>query len=260
MVATAGGLAARGLLPIVHASASMLASRANEPIHLNACDGVRVVYALSHAGLTPAGSGPTRQSLRDVSLLGATPGVLVIQPSCERSVEAALRFAVTACTESVALRLQSGPAPLIEPPADHTLEPGRGVSLTEGRDALLFAYGPVMLAEALAAASRLEERGIGVRVVDMPWLNHVDIGWLAEIAVSCPSVYVIEDHAPIGGLGDMLREAITTLHAAGHTPAKAVQTLGVEGLPAWGTRAEVLAAHGLDAPSLERRILAAVHD
>jgi transketolase len=145
MVSTAGGLAHQGLIPVVNSFAAFLASRANEQIYLNACDGARVVYVLTYAGLTPAGPGPTHQSLRDVSLLGATPGILVIQPSCEREAEAALRFAVTACTGSVALRLQLGPAPEIELPEGYTLEPGRGVALTEGRDAVLFAYGPVML-------------------------------------------------------------------------------------------------------------------
>ena len=39
-----------------------------------------------------------------------------------------------------------------ELPADYRLEPGRGVALTEGEDAVLFAYGPVMLSQAFKAA------------------------------------------------------------------------------------------------------------
>lgn len=254
MVSTAGGLAHQGLLPVVNSFAAFLVSRANEQIYLNACDGARVIYACHYAGLTPAGPGPTHQSLRDVSLLAATPGVLVVQPATESETRRALAFAVSACTESVALRLQLGAAPVVPESGEETFVPGRGSVLGAGSDAVIFAYGPVMLDAALDAARHLARSSLALRVVNMPWLNHVDVEWLAEVVGDVPHVYVLEDHAPLGALGDMMREAVVALHVTGHTPASTVETLGVEGLPAWGTAAEVLAAHGLDGPSLAARI------
>jgi transketolase C-terminal domain/subunit len=95
---------------------------------------------------------------------------------------------------------------------------------------------------------------VRISVVNMPWLNHVDVSWLASVIAERGPIYVVEDHAPIGALGQTLKGAVDALRALGSPPAPTVETLGVVGLPAWGTAAEVLAAHGLDAASLVRRI------
>ncbi|MFM9587282.1 transketolase C-terminal domain-containing protein, partial [Streptomyces caniscabiei] len=93
--------------------------------------------------------------------------------------------------ENVAIRLAIGPSPrLIELPVGYRLAYGRGTALHEGEDALLFAYGPVLLHEALIAAEQLAAEGVGVRVVDMPWLNRVDREWLAELVEPYEDVFV----------------------------------------------------------------------
>jgi transketolase len=58
-------------------------------------------------------------------------------------------------------------------------------------------------------------------------------------------VFVLEDHAPIGALGDTLRREL------GGRP---LTVFGVEGWPACGTPNEALRFHRLDGPSLAERI------
>ena len=116
---------------------------------------------------------------------------------------------------------------------------------------MLFAYGPVMLNEALTAAATLRAGGASLRVVDMPWLNRFDQEWLAETVAAYTDVFVLEDHAPVGGLGDaLLRE----LSDAGLLAGRAVTVFGVEGWPACGTPPEALRFHRLDGASLADRI------
>jgi transketolase len=239
MVSAAAGLARHGFLPVVNSFASFLASRANEQIYNQASEGTKVVYALHYAGLIPAGPGKSHQSIRDVSLLGALPNMTIVQPANTEETRALLRWAVEDAEESVAIRLAIGPSPRrLEVSGEVT--PGRGSVLREGTDATLVAYGPVMLHEALTAAEALEGRGIDLAVVSMPWLNRVE----PELA---GRVFVLEDHAPVGGLGDALRRA-----------GVAVQVFGVDGWPACGTPAEALGAHGLDGASLADRIAASL--
>ena len=250
MVSTAAGMARHGLLPIVNSFASFLASRANEQIYNQASEGSKVVYALHYAGLIPAGPGKSHQSLRDISLLGALPNVAVVQPSSSKETAALVRWAVADAEESVALRLAIGPSPRrIElPEAAPTV--GRGSVVREGSDAVLLSYGPVMLHEALLAAEGLAERGHpSLRVVAMPWLNRFDGDWLADEVGSFEHVFVLEDHAPVGGLGDRLRAVL---------PGRAVTVFGVEGWPACGTPTEALRYHALDGASLAERIAAHV--
>jgi transketolase len=250
MVSTAAGMARHGLLPVVNSFASFLASRANEQIYNQVSEGSKVVYALHYAGLIPAGPGKSHQSLRDISLLAALPNVAVVQPSSSGETAALVRWAVADAEESVALRLAIGPSPRRIEVSDGALTVGRGNVLRGGSDAVLLSYGPVMLHEALLASEQLAERGdLSVRVVAMPWLNRFDRDWLADEVGSFEQVFVLEDHAPVGGLGDRLRGAL---------PGHAVTVFGVEGWPACGTPAEALRYHALDGASLAERIAAHV--
>ena len=246
MVSAAAGMARHGVLPVVNSFAAFLAARANEQIYNQASERTKVVYALHYAGLIPAGPGKSHQSIRDVSLLGALPNMVVVQPANSEETRELLRWAVEVAPESVAVRLAIGPSPRrIELPQAEVV-PGRGSVVYEGSEALLFAYGPVMLHEALTAAESLGGR---LQVVNMPWLNRFDPQWLAELVEQFGELFVLEDHAPVGALGDALRRELD---------GRAVTVFGVEGWPACGTPLEALRYHGLDGSSLADRIALAL--
>jgi len=244
MVSAAAGMARHGLLPVVNSFASFLASRANEQIYNQASERTKVIYALHYAGLIPAGPGKSHQSVRDVSLLGALSNMTIVQPANAEETRAVVRWAVEEADGNVAIRLAIGPSPRrIE--LDGELEPGRGRVVHEGSDAVLFAYGPVMLHEALLASELLADSGFGLAVMSMPWLDAVDATWLAEVVDAHRTVFVLEDHSPVGALGDTLRRTLGT---------QEVTVFGVEGWPACGTPYEALRNHGLDGASLADRI------
>ncbi len=246
MVSVAGGLARHGLVPVVNSFASFLASRANEQIYNNASEGSKVVYGMHYAGLIPAGPGMSHQSLRDVSLLAALPNMTIVQPANADETRAMVDWAVEQAEGNVAIRLAIGPSPRhIELPAGYEVAPGRGTVLREGTDVLAIAYGPVMLHELLTAAELLAEHGVDVTVIAMPWLNRFDRDWLGEVTASERPIVVVEDHAPVGALGDALRREL---------PGRRVTVCGVEGWPAFGTPPEALRFHGLDGESLAGRI------
>jgi transketolase len=231
-------------------------SRANEQIYNSAGEKTRIIYGCHFGGLIPAGPGKSHQSLRDISLLGALPNMIVVQPGNAWETEQLVRYCVFDARENCAIRLAIGPSPrLLAMPADYRVAPGRGVALTAGDDAVLFAYGPVMLHEALLAAELLDERGIGVRVVNMPWLNRIDGAWLAEIVGDTHTIAVLDDHSPVGALGDAILNALVQGDLLG---TRRFVKLGVEGYPVCGTPAQALKHHGLDGLSLATR-LAALH-
>jgi len=248
MVSMAGGLARHGLLPVVHSFASFLTARANEQIYNNATEGSKIIYACHYAGLIPAGPGKSHQSIRDVSLLAALPNMVVIEPCNAEEAKMATEYAVDVATENCAIRLIIGPSPRRIPlPSAYGLTLGRGVELRPGSDALLFAYGPVMLHEALVASEMLARDGVGVRVVNMPWLNRVDRDWLAELVKPYDTLFVIEDHAPVGALSTHLLSALTEMRLIGE---RTLHTMAIQGFPACGTPQEALAQHGLDGASI----------
>jgi transketolase len=148
----------------------------------------------------------------------------------------------------VYLRLVSIPCQIpFELPAGYRLEEGCGVALTEGNDALLIGYGPVLLSQAFLAAGLLAERGIGLKVVNLPWLNRVDPDWLRATIEGYQHLFTLDNHYVIGGQGEYLLSQVAQL---GLNRAPRATQLGVRDIPACGTNDEVLRAHRLDAESL----------
>jgi transketolase len=255
MVSQAGGLALSGLLPVVHSFACFLSTRPNEQIYNNASERRRIVYVGSLAGLLPGGPGHSHQSVRDISALSAVPGLEMLEPSCEEEVVQAVDYCLERSETSCYLRLVSVPWRVpFALPADYRLERGRGVRVTEGDDAILFAYGPVMLSQAFGAAELLRERqGFGLRVINLPWLNLVDTVWLADELAGIRAIFTLDDHYVTGGQGEMLAARLAQL---GLGAGMRIRNLGVLDIPACGQNDEVLRAHRLDAESLAEAVAA----
>ena len=87
-------MALAGLLPVCHSFACFLSTRPNEQIYNNATERSKVIYVGSLAGIVPGGPGHSHQSVRDISALGAMPGMALLEPFSEDEVRAALDWAV----------------------------------------------------------------------------------------------------------------------------------------------------------------------
>lgn len=253
MVSTAGGLALQGLLPIVNSFGVFLASRANEQIYNNATENTKIIYACHYSGVIPAGPGKSHQSLRDISLFGALPNCIIIEPCNATETRAATFWCVEDSGENCMMRLAISPSPgTIELPSDYDFALGRGTVLKDGKDAVLFAYGPVMLHEALLAGEILRKKDFSLKVVNMPWLNRIDKIWFEEVVGDCREIFVVDNHSTYGGLGDFLLNASA---AAYGFRAKEFHKLGINEYPACGTPQEALKYHALDGESLAGYIL-----
>jgi transketolase len=251
MVSQAGAMALAGLLPAVHSFACFLSTRPNEQIYNNATEGTKIIYAGSLAGLVPGGPGHSHQSVRDISALGAVPGMALIEPFSEDEARAAVAWAVQRADGPVYIRLVSVPWAIgFEPPAVDELIPGRGTILRDGADLLFVAAGPVMVAGAWRAAELLAEDGIEATVVSMPWLRGIDGAWVAEVADGAPIV-TLDNHYVSGGLGDGVLSALID---AAPEAAACTRKIGVEEVPKSGENNEVLTAHRLDGASIRERV------
>jgi transketolase len=252
MVSTAGGLALHGFLPIVNSFGVFLASRANEQIYCNATEKTKIIYVCHYAGLIPAGPGKSHQSLRDISLFGALPNCTIIEPCNALETEQALRWCVEQAEQNCMIRLVISPSPrTIELPDNYRFTFGRGSVIKDGKDAILFAYGPVMMNEAFTAAEILKEQGVSLKVVNLPWLNEVDLGWLADICTDSKFLFALDNHSGYGGVGDLLLNA---LMASPELNSRFLTKFAIDTIPACGTPEEALAYHKVDGRSLAERI------
>ena len=249
MVSLASGLALEGMLPVVHSYSCFLA-RTNEHLYNNASEKKKIIYIGTLSGLLPATPGHSHQSVRDISFVTSNPGVIMIEPSSEKEARMAIRWAIEKNPGSAYLRFSSVPVeiPYILP-ENYSFEPGKGVVIREGSDAVMFTYGQVMLTEAVKAAEILSGRGYSLAVVNLPWLNVVDRPWLKSFE-KVKHIFTLDDHLIKGGQGEFLSSEI--LKSMGKPPE--VHSFGVEGIPECGWNEEVLKHHKLDAESLANQI------
>ena len=141
-----------------------------------------------------------------------------------------------------------------ELPEGYELVAGRGVVLRDGPDAVIFGYGPIMLSEAWRAADLLAQRhGIGLRVVNLPWLNRVDDDWLRETVRGYDRIFTLDNHYVDGGQGEMLA---ARLAEAGLAAGIELRRLGLTGIPVSAQNDEALRVHGLDAEGIAKVVAA----
>jgi transketolase len=251
MVSQAGGMALKGLIPIVHSFACFLSSRSNEQLYNNATEKTKIIYVGSLAGVLPGGPGHSHQAIRDIASLGAIPNLVLVEPSCETEVGVLLDWVINRNLRSSYLRLVSIPIDVpYSLPIGTTPILGQGAFLREGKDAILISAGPVTLTAAWHAAELLESNGVQLGIINMPWLNYIDHNWLCKSTEGVERVYCLDNHNVVGGLADTLRR---TYHAQKLKPP-CIVGLGINGVPPSGMNSEVLGMLDICPERLAQRI------
>lgn len=251
MVSMAGGMALTGLLPVVHSFACFLSARPNEQIYNNATEKTKIIYVGSLAGAVPGGPGHSHQAVRDISALAAVPGMTLVEPCCEAEVGMLLDWCINEASGSSYIRLVSLPWEVPYQLAhDYRLQVGQGTTLVDGEDVAVIGYGPVLLSAAVQAAEMTrKDKKVRTKVINLPWLNHIDREWLKSAVGGCRKVIALDNHYLVGGQADMIAKALM---------AEGVdirfEQLGVAGIPPSGTNPQVLQALNLDAASIARAI------
>lgn len=258
MVATAIAVDKAGYRPFASTFAAFV-SRAYDFIRMAAVSRANIVICGSHAGVEIGADGPSQMALEDIAALRAVHASTVLYPSdatsCARLTQAA------ADTDGIVyLRTTRGAYPVLYGP-DETFPVGGSKTVRHSnRDQVTIVAAGVTVHTALAAADRLSDEGVGVRVIDAYSVKPIDAAAIRKAAAETfGRVIVVEDHHPEGGLCSAVLEAFTGRADGDEVPGGlgglAVESLAVRNMPASATPAEQLAAAGLDADA----IVGAVH-
>ncbi|CAI9415738.1 Apulose-4-phosphate transketolase subunit B [Pleomorphomonas sp. T1.2MG-36] len=103
------------------------------------------------------------------------------------------------------IRVSRYPVPALAHRLDR-IEPGKAEVMREGADVAILANG-VMLHKALGAAQVLAESGVSARVVNMAWMNPLDVEAIVD-AASTGAVVTVEEASVRGGLGGAVAETL----------------------------------------------------
>lgn len=203
----AAGVAATGRVAFASSFAMFAAGRAFEQVrnsigypHLN------VKIGATHAGISVGEDGATHQCNEDIALMRTIPGMTVIVPADDVEAKAAVRAAYE-YDGPVYMRFGRLAVPVFNDPETYEFHLGRGIVLREGSDVTIVATG-LMVAEALAAADELAERGVSAEVVNIHTIKPLDEGLVRASAAKTGHVVTCEEHSVIGGLGDSVLSAL----------------------------------------------------
>lgn len=243
----AAGMCKAGLRPVVAIYSTFLQRAFDQVFQEVVLQGLPVIFCLDRAGLV-GGDGPVHHGFADITYMRVMPNMVVMAPGDEPEIEAALRLALTSDVPS-AIRYprDTVPAPLYGVAPVPPYELGRSVTLREGADATILAYGSTCR-HALDAAHALSADGIEVRVVNARFAKPVDREMVASALNRGGPVFTVEDHSVAGGFGSAVLEAARDLGLR----ADQVIALGIpeDCFIPHGARAGQLARVGIDAASI----------
>ena len=249
-VTSAAGLALGGLKPVVCVYATFL-NRAFDQVLMDvALHRLPVVFVLDRAGVTGE-DGPSHNGMWDMSILQVVPGLAIAAPRDGARLRAQLTEAVARTAGPAVVRFPKG-AVGADIPAVTRQGNVDVLSRSGAPDVLLVSVG-AMASTALEVADRVGHHGIGVTVVDPGWVKPLPPE-LVELAMEHWLVVSVEDNSRVGGVGAALAQLLRDQEV--DTPVRDF------GIPpeflAQGSRAEVLAAAGLTAQSIARRVVESV--
>ncbi|WP_160677727.1 transketolase family protein [Clostridium sp. C8-1-8] len=239
MMGVAAGLSTCDKIPFVSTFAMFAAGRAFEQIRNSICyPNLNVKVCATHAGLTVGEDGASHQAIEDLSLMRSIPNMTVINPSDDIETEAAIN-AVAEYVGPCYVRLGRVAVSTINDNAGYKFEIGKGVKLSEGKDATIIATG-IMVEKALEAKEALKTEGIDVAVINIHTIKPIDKEIIISAARETGAIVTAEEHNIIGGLGSVVCEV-----ASENIPVPVIRvgvkdTFGESGKPD-----ELLKAYGL---------------
>ena len=251
LASVASGMAAMGKIPFAASYAMFNPGRNWEQIRTTVCyNDVPVKIVGGHAGISVAQDGGTHQAIEDIAITRVIPRMDVVYP-CDALQARQATQAIAQTDNPTYIRLAKQKTPIIT--TENTpFEIGRAQTVWEPTNRQLslgiITAGPV-LHNVLQAVQIMDEKGIGIRVVNMHTIKPIDVDAIRSMARDCGRILTVEEHQRAGGLGSAVAETLTEICPVPMRIHGIDDCFGES-----GTADELLAKHGLDVDGIVRQI------
>lgn len=205
----------------------------------------------SAAGLSGGKSGNALCAISDIAVARSIPNVTVLSPAdCTEAIKMILAF--KEYKKPVYMRFCGAVNIPCVYKEDYNFEIGKGIKLNDGKKIALIATGTNLVQNALETAKAINEKyGFMPLVVNIHTIKPLDEILIREILDSFETIYTIEEHNIIGGLGS----AVAEVKASMSEYKCMVIRLGVEDrLYSLGSREYMLKEAGLDTQSIIHKV------
>ncbi|MCB9852426.1 MAG: 1-deoxy-D-xylulose-5-phosphate synthase [Phycisphaerales bacterium] len=204
----AAGMCKAGMRPIAAIYSTFLQRAFDQVFQEVALQGLPVMFCLDRAGLV-GGDGAVHHGFLDIAFLRGLPKMVLMSPGDGEELVHMLRFGLSLDVPS-AIRYPRASVPIPLMDSVRPIELGRSVTLRDGKDATILAYGSTCR-PALDAAMLLRKEGIEISVVNARFAKPVDSEMVADAFASGAPVITAEEHSPYGGFGAAVLEAAQSM-------------------------------------------------
>lgn len=201
MMSVAAGLALAGKKPVVYGISNFVTLRCFEQIKLDICSmNLKVLILGTGTGFTYSYDGITHHVTEDVALMRALPNMVILSPSDYNSAGMLLRRAILDVRGPCYLRFDKGP---FKKKYDFEEDFHRNAKYypTDGR-----LTRRIIITTGITTDIALKEREVNDGVLDVFCLNPSFS--FEKFLMPHAKIIVLEEHSVVGGLGDMVRDAL----------------------------------------------------
>lgn len=249
LVSISAGLAKCGKKPFAASPACFLSTRSFEQAKVDvAYSNTNVKLIGISGGISYGALGMSHHSAQDIAALASVPNMRVYLPS-DRHQTKCLVEALLQDEKPAYIRVGRNAVEDIYEEGNVPFEMDKATVVTQGSDLAIVACGE-MVKPAVDAAAMLKEKGIGATVLDMYCVKPLDKEAVVKAAGNVKAVITIEEHAPFGGLGSMVSQAV-----ASECPKKVINMTLPDAPVITGTSKEVFDYYGLNAEGIVKKAL-----
>ena len=244
LVSISAGLAKCGKKAYAVSPACFLSTRSYEQAKVDvAYSNTNVKLIGISGGISYGALGMSHHSAQDIAAMSAVPNMRVYIPS-DKNQTKCLTEALLGDEKPAYIRVGRNAVEDVYEDGNCPFEMDKATVVKEGNDVAIVACGE-MVKPSLDAAKLLEKEGISAAVLDMYCVKPFDKETLLRIVSGVKAVITAEEHAPFGGLGSMVSQAV------GSECPKKVVNLSLPDAPViTGTSKEVFDHYGLNAEGI----------
>ena len=244
LVSISAGLAKCGKKAYAVSPACFLSTRSYEQAKVDvAYSNTNVKLIGISGGISYGALGMSHHSAQDIAAMSAVPNMRVYIPS-DKNQTKCLTEALLGDEKPAYIRVGRNAVEDVYEEGNCPFEMDKATVVKEGNDVAIVACGE-MVKPSLDAAKLLEKEGISAAVLDMYCVKPFDKETLLRMVSAVKAVITAEEHAPFGGLGSMVSQAV------GSECPKKVVNLSLPDAPViTGTSKEVFDYYGLNAEGI----------
>ena len=247
MISLCSGLALRGCNPFAYTIAPFAIYRPFEHIRVELCyQNLPVTVVGVGSGVSYSVAGATHNAIEDIGVMSALPNMSIIAP-CDPEE---LKPAIWACAKHqgpVYLRLGKAGEPNLTKDAPEPFEFKKIRKIKEGTGTAIIGYGPILSMAFEAAEYYKKKTGAETAIFSAHTIKPLDTDRIKSLLKEYNRIIVLEECTPQGSLASKVKEIAWDEQANCIIRSLSLQD---EFIKCYGTRVELLGAHGITLDSL----------